>query len=177
MVSDAILDVTHRGDIVLDPFCGSGTTILAAQRTGRRGYAIELDPGHVHTVIARWERMTNQTALHASGKTFAEMRVDGSGERVSDGLEGADRLSAPGFDDGSDVGVLFCAPLGAEAGGRTRGGADDEVFAIVLDLGLGQRIQIGDDLRPGAPGSGARAIKKGLAFGSKESMNAHARGC
>ena len=64
-----------------------------------------------------------------------------------------------------------------EAGGRTRGGADDEAFAIVLDLGLGQRIQIGDDLRPGAPGSGARAIKKGLAFGSKESMNAHARGC
>ena len=44
MVSDAILDVTQRGDIVLDPFCGSGTTILAAERTGRRGYAIELDP-------------------------------------------------------------------------------------------------------------------------------------
>jgi DNA modification methylase len=52
MVSDAILDVTHRGDIVLDPFCGSGTTILAAERTGRRGYAIELDPGHVDTAIA-----------------------------------------------------------------------------------------------------------------------------
>ena len=45
MVSDAILDVTQRGDIVLDPFCGSGTTILAAERTGRRGYAIEFDPG------------------------------------------------------------------------------------------------------------------------------------
>ena len=49
MVADAILDVTQRGDIVLDPFCGSGTTILAAERTGRRGYAIELDPGHVDT--------------------------------------------------------------------------------------------------------------------------------
>ncbi len=47
MVSDAILDVTQRGDIVLDPFCGSGTTILAAERTGRRSCAIELDPGHV----------------------------------------------------------------------------------------------------------------------------------
>ena len=44
MVADAILDVTSRGDIVLDPFCGSGTTILAAERTGRRGYGIELDP-------------------------------------------------------------------------------------------------------------------------------------
>jgi DNA modification methylase len=76
MVSDAILDVTQRGDIVLDPFCGSGTTILAAERTGRRGYAIELDPGHVDTAIARWQRMTRQTAIHASGKTFEEIRVD-----------------------------------------------------------------------------------------------------
>ena len=65
MVSDAILDVTQRGDIVLDPFCGSGTTILAAERTGRRGYAIELDPGHVDTAIDRWQRMTKQTAVHA----------------------------------------------------------------------------------------------------------------
>ncbi len=70
---DAILDVTQRGDIVLDPFCGSGTTILAAERTGRRGYAIELDPGHVDTAIGRWQRMTKQTAVHASGKTFEEM--------------------------------------------------------------------------------------------------------
>jgi DNA modification methylase len=76
MVSDAILDVTQHGDIVLDPFCGSGTTILAAERTGRRGYAIELDPGHVDTAIARWERMTKQTAVHASGKTFEEMRAE-----------------------------------------------------------------------------------------------------
>ena len=75
MVSDAILDVTQRGDIVLDPFCGSGTTILAAERTARRGYAIELDPGHVDTAIARWQRMTKQTAVHADGKTFEEMRI------------------------------------------------------------------------------------------------------
>ena len=72
MVSDAILDVTQRGDIVLDPFCGSGTTILAAARTARRGYAIELDCGHVDTAIARWQRMTKQTAIHACGKTFEE---------------------------------------------------------------------------------------------------------
>ena len=82
MVSDAILDVTQRGDIVLDPFCGSGTTILAAERTGRRGYAIELDPAHVDTPIARWERMTKQSAVHASGKTFEEMSVE---RRCEDG--------------------------------------------------------------------------------------------
>ncbi len=76
MVGDAILDVTRRGGIVLDPFCGSGTTILAAERTGRRGYAIELDPGHVDTAIARWQRMTKQTAVHSNGKTFEEMRAE-----------------------------------------------------------------------------------------------------
>jgi DNA modification methylase len=76
MVSDAILDVTQRGDIVLDPFCGSGTTILAAERTGRRGFAIELDPGHVDTAIGRWERLTNQTAVHANGKTLEELEAD-----------------------------------------------------------------------------------------------------
>ena len=80
MVSDAILDVTQRGDIVLDPFCGSGTTILAAERTGRRGYAIELDPGQVDTAIDRWQRMTKQTAVHANGKTFEEMRAERRGE-------------------------------------------------------------------------------------------------
>jgi DNA modification methylase len=76
LVSDAILDVTQRGDIVLDPFSGSGTTILAAERSGRRGYAIELDPGHIDTAILRWERMTGQKALHANGKTFEEIRAE-----------------------------------------------------------------------------------------------------
>jgi DNA modification methylase len=82
MVSDAILDVTQRGDIVLDPFCGSGTTILAAERTGRRGYAIELDPGHVDTAVARWERMTKRTAVHASAKTFEVIRAERRGENA-----------------------------------------------------------------------------------------------
>jgi DNA modification methylase len=59
MVADAILDVTERGDVVLDPFGGSGTAILADERTGRRGDVIELDPGHVDTAIARWKRMTS----------------------------------------------------------------------------------------------------------------------
>ena len=75
MVADAILDVTRSGDIVLDPFCGSGTTILAAERTGRRGYGIELDPLYVDLAISRWERMAKQTAVHASGKSFAQMRA------------------------------------------------------------------------------------------------------
>jgi len=60
LVADAILDSTRPKDIVLDPFCGSGTTILAAERSGRRGCGIELDPLYVDTAIRRWERMTNR---------------------------------------------------------------------------------------------------------------------
>lgn len=83
MVSDAILDVTVRDDIVLDPFCGSGTTIIAAERTSRRGYGIELNPLYVDTAIMRWQRMTGQAAVHAlTGKTFDEMRQEREGVDV-----------------------------------------------------------------------------------------------
>ena len=90
MVGDAIIDVTQRGDIVLDPFCGSGTTILAAERTGRRGFAIELNAELVDTAIERWQRMTKQSAVHANGWTFDEVRA----ERLSEaGGTGAGRDS------------------------------------------------------------------------------------
>ena len=58
LVADAILDCTERGDIVLDGFVGSGTTLIAAERTGRRGRALELDPGYVDTAIRRWQALT-----------------------------------------------------------------------------------------------------------------------
>lgn len=76
MVADAILDVTPRGGIVLDPFSGSGTTIIAAEQTGRRGYGIELDPLYVDTAIRRWERFTGQQARHSGGKTFADLALE-----------------------------------------------------------------------------------------------------
>jgi DNA modification methylase len=70
MVSDAILDCTQRNDIVLDPFLGSGTTLLAAERTGRRCFGVELDPIYVDTAIERWQRMTGHHALSPFGETF-----------------------------------------------------------------------------------------------------------
>jgi DNA modification methylase len=76
LVADAMRDSTKRGDVVLDPFMGSGTSILAAERTGRRCYGIELDPRYVDTAITRWERLTGKKAIHASGKTFAELRAE-----------------------------------------------------------------------------------------------------
>jgi DNA modification methylase len=76
LVSDAILDSTKRNDIVLDPFCGSGTTLLAAERASRRCYGIEIDPIYVDTAIERWERMTGNQARHASGQTFTETKAE-----------------------------------------------------------------------------------------------------
>src|SRR5690606_29320314 len=55
LVADAMRDCSRRGDIVLDPFMGSGTTILAAERVGRRGYGVELDPLYVDAAIRRWQ--------------------------------------------------------------------------------------------------------------------------
>jgi DNA modification methylase len=74
MVADAILDCTERGDIVLDAFLGSGTTIIAAERTGRRCYGLELDPVYVDTAIRRWQALTGDKARHAvNGRVFDDL--------------------------------------------------------------------------------------------------------
>ena len=73
LVADAIMDVSARGDIVLDSFLGSGTTIIAAERIGRRCYGMELDPLYVDVAVRRWQAFTRHNARHAvSGKTFNE---------------------------------------------------------------------------------------------------------
>jgi DNA modification methylase len=74
MVADAILDCSARGDIVLDGFLGSGTTVIAAERTGRRCYGLELDPGHVDTAVRRWQVLTGGSARHAAnGRSFDDL--------------------------------------------------------------------------------------------------------
>jgi DNA modification methylase len=71
LIADAIKDCTARGDLVLDPFLGSGTAVIAAERSGRRCYGLELDPLYVDTIIRRWQRQTKLEAVHLeSGKTF-----------------------------------------------------------------------------------------------------------
>jgi DNA modification methylase len=74
LVADAILDSTKRNVIVLDPFVGSGTTILAAERTNRRCYAVELDPLYVDTAIERWQRMTGSKAHTHLGETYEMLK-------------------------------------------------------------------------------------------------------
>ena len=71
LIVDAIKDSTARGDLVLDPFLGSGTAVIAAERSGRRCYGLELDPLYVDTIIRRWQRQTKLNAVHVeSGETF-----------------------------------------------------------------------------------------------------------
>ncbi len=71
LVADALLDVTARGDLVLDSFLGSGTTLIACERIGRRCRGIELDPLYIDLTIRRWQRLTGEAAaLQATGETF-----------------------------------------------------------------------------------------------------------
>jgi DNA modification methylase len=82
LVADAMRDCSRRGDIVLDPFLGSGTTILAAERVGRRGYGMEIDPLYVDAAIRRWQDFTKRDAiLKATGQTFDEAAVARSSKR------------------------------------------------------------------------------------------------
>lgn len=84
LVVDVLLDSSRRGGIVLDPFGGSGTTMVAAERTGRCARLIELDPIYCDTIVRRWETFTNSAAtLDGSGKTFSEMER----ERANGGLK------------------------------------------------------------------------------------------
>ena len=74
---DAILDVTNRGEHVLDPFLGSGTTLIAAEKVGRRCFGIELEPRFVDVAVLRWSRLTGKPAvLAATGETWAEVAED-----------------------------------------------------------------------------------------------------
>ena len=90
LIADALRDCSHRKGIVLDPFAGSGTILIAAERTGRQARAIELDPQYVDVGLLRWQRVTGkQATLAATGQSWAEVR--------------AERLSATGVENGHGV--------------------------------------------------------------------------
>jgi hypothetical protein len=88
LVADAIRDATKRGAVVIDTFLGSGTTVIAAEETGRVCVGIEHDPRHVDLAIRRWQHATQQQALHAErGETFDDCghQVIGLRQEVSRG--------------------------------------------------------------------------------------------
>jgi DNA modification methylase len=85
LVVDAIKDCSRRGDIVLDPFSGSGTTIIAAEKSGRRARAIEIDPLYVDVAIRRWQKLSKkQAVMDVTGETFDEIAAERLGGRSSE---------------------------------------------------------------------------------------------
>lgn len=77
MFADVLLDCSLRGDIVLDPFLGSGTCLLAAERTGRRCHGLELDPLYVDLAIRRFRRVSgDEPTCAATGKTFSRIAAE-----------------------------------------------------------------------------------------------------
>lgn len=79
LVADAIRDCTKRGELVVDGFSGSGTTLIAAEKTGRRAAVVELDPLFVDVGVRRWEKLTGKQAIHEeTGLTFAQLAAERS---------------------------------------------------------------------------------------------------
>ena len=85
LLEDALIDVTNRGDIVIDCFAGSGSTLVAGEATGRRCRAIEFDGPYCDVIIRRWSEMTGREAvLEATGETFTEVEARRSNKEPSD---------------------------------------------------------------------------------------------
>jgi DNA modification methylase len=77
LIADAIRDVSNRNGVVLDCFGGSGSTLIAAHKTGRRGRIIEIDPIYVDRMIMRWQEFAKDDGvLAATGRTFAQVVKD-----------------------------------------------------------------------------------------------------
>lgn len=82
LIADAILDASARGDIVLDPFLGSGSTIIAADRTGRRGYGVELDPLYVDAALDRFAAVLGVDPIRQhDGATWSSLRAAAEAEQ------------------------------------------------------------------------------------------------
>jgi DNA modification methylase len=74
LVERAVKNSSKSRDLVLDPFGGSGSTLIACEKTGRRARLIELDPKYVDVIVRRWQDFTGKQAIHAeSGKPFSEV--------------------------------------------------------------------------------------------------------
>jgi DNA modification methylase len=84
LIAEALKDCSRRSGLVLDPFCGSGTILIAAEKTGRRARALEIDPHFVDVAIRRWQLYTGKSAvLAATGETFELVEERRGAERAA----------------------------------------------------------------------------------------------
>jgi len=85
MLEDALIDLTNRGDIVIDPFLGSGSTLIAAEATGRVCRGVEVDPLYVDVIVRRYQAATGCLAVLAeTGETFEALAARKAEETASD---------------------------------------------------------------------------------------------
>jgi DNA modification methylase len=104
MIADAIKDVSQRNGIVLDPFGGSGSTLIAAHKTGRRGYLAELDPVYVDCIIRRWQAYAKDDAVLASnGEIFADVLKRRKEEEAAISVAPARNVAEPSMVRRSDA--------------------------------------------------------------------------
>ena len=83
LIERALRNSSRRGELVLDPFAGSGTTLIACEKTGRPARLIEIEPCYCDTAVSRWEEFTGKEAvLHSGGATFAETRAQREEQQV-----------------------------------------------------------------------------------------------
>jgi DNA modification methylase len=121
LIADAMRDCTTKGDTVLDTFLGSGSTLLAAKKIGRRGYGLEIEPKYVDVAIRRWETYTKSEAiLEGDGRTYAEVKaqrlqdrhfVDGQSAPASTAANAGGAAIAVGTVEDSDW-VALCEGTG-----------------------------------------------------------------
>jgi DNA modification methylase len=106
LVADAMRDCSKRGDIVLDTFMGSGTTIMAAEKLGRRGFGVEIDPLYVDVSLRRWQAQTKADAiLDSTGETYEEVARRRAAERArpaADEAASPEPATQPQPDSGED---------------------------------------------------------------------------
>jgi DNA modification methylase len=100
LVADALRDCSKRGQIVLDPFAGSGTTLIAAEKTGRKARVVELDPLYCDTIIRRWQKVTGKRAIHVASRQCFEAREEIRCSNV-------DVATAPATNDSSHSNMRF----------------------------------------------------------------------
>ena len=108
MVADAMRDCSVKGEIVLDTFLGSGTTLIAAERVGRKCRGLEYEPKYIDVAIKRWQALTKLEAIcAATGKTFDEIAAERAGVPNGDGpLATALSGAAAALNDRAQVAVV-----------------------------------------------------------------------
>lgn len=126
MIADALKDVSRRGEHVLDPFLGSGSTLMAAEETGRICTGNELDPAYVDVAVRRWQKATGKDAVHVlTGETFDAVAEAAAANMTASGMaQGSDNPALiPTAGSASTSGLSAPAPAVAMASGVLTTGA------------------------------------------------------